>query len=211
MSATSSSWRAKGPTTGTIFHRVIRMGIVQGGDPLSKDPAKAKLYGTGGLGVLKAEIGGEPATRGRRGGGAAAGQAGQRRRAVLRLRDRSAGADREVHRLRPRLGRHGRRAEDLRGGCDAGRHRRPSASRSTRWRFATRRRRSRCRSAPRRADALRAYRAVLDTSAGPITIEFFPDKAPEHVRELPAPGRRGRLDGTSFHRVVKGFASRPAS
>src|SRR5437899_2330606 len=28
----------------------------------------------------------------------------------------------------------------------------------------------------------RTYRAVLDTSAGPITIEFFPDKAPGHVR-----------------------------
>jgi cyclophilin family peptidyl-prolyl cis-trans isomerase len=40
----------------TTFHRVIAGGIIQGGDPLSKDPAKAKLYGTGGLGLLKAEI-----------------------------------------------------------------------------------------------------------------------------------------------------------
>ena len=39
---------------GTIFHRVIRHGIIQGGDPLSKDPAKAIQYGTGGLGVLPA-------------------------------------------------------------------------------------------------------------------------------------------------------------
>src|SRR6188472_3306573 len=49
---------------GTIFHRVVRMAIIQGGDPLSKDPAKAKLYGTGGLGVLKAELSAERATRG---------------------------------------------------------------------------------------------------------------------------------------------------
>src|SRR5919107_4470513 len=55
---------ADGAFDGTIFHRVIRLGIIQGGDPLSKDPAKVKLYGTGGLGVLKAEIGSEPATRG---------------------------------------------------------------------------------------------------------------------------------------------------
>ena len=34
----------------TTFHRLVRHGIIQGGDPLSKDPAKAKLYGTGGLG-----------------------------------------------------------------------------------------------------------------------------------------------------------------
>src|SRR6188474_681123 len=53
-----------GSYNGTTFHRVIRLGIIQGGDPLSKDPAKAKLYGTGGLGMLKAEIGSEPATRG---------------------------------------------------------------------------------------------------------------------------------------------------
>ena len=37
-----------------MFHRVVRLAIIQGGDPLSKDPAKAKLYGTGGLGVLSA-------------------------------------------------------------------------------------------------------------------------------------------------------------
>src|SRR6187200_409110 len=53
-----------GAYKGTTFHRVIRLGIIQGGDPISKDPAKAKLYGTGGLGVLKAEMGSEPATRG---------------------------------------------------------------------------------------------------------------------------------------------------
>src|SRR3954447_3960993 len=40
---------------GTIFHRVIRGGIVQGGDPLTRDPGRVSLYGTGGLGVLKAE------------------------------------------------------------------------------------------------------------------------------------------------------------
>src|SRR5215831_14690934 len=49
---------------GTVFHRVIRDGIVQGGDPLTKDAAKTALYGTGGLGVLKAEHSAEPFTRG---------------------------------------------------------------------------------------------------------------------------------------------------
>jgi len=54
----------EGAYNGTVFHRIIRHGIVQGGDPISKDPAKASLYGTGGLGVLKAEISNEKATRG---------------------------------------------------------------------------------------------------------------------------------------------------
>ena len=31
-------------------------------------------------------------------------------------------------------------------------------------------------------DVLAKYRVVLDTSAGPITIELFPDRAPGHVR-----------------------------
>jgi peptidyl-prolyl cis-trans isomerase B (cyclophilin B) len=49
---------------GTAFHRIIPGGIIQGGDPLSKDPKKTALYGTGGLGLLKAEFSDRPFTRG---------------------------------------------------------------------------------------------------------------------------------------------------
>jgi cyclophilin family peptidyl-prolyl cis-trans isomerase len=49
---------------GTTFHRIIAGGIIQGGDPLSKDPAKAALYGTGGLDILKAELSERPFVRG---------------------------------------------------------------------------------------------------------------------------------------------------
>ena len=49
---------------GTTFHRIIAGGIIQGGDPLSKDPAKAALYGTGGLGLLPAEFSDRPFARG---------------------------------------------------------------------------------------------------------------------------------------------------
>jgi cyclophilin family peptidyl-prolyl cis-trans isomerase len=49
---------------GTTFHRVIMGGIIQGGDPLTKDPAKSAVYGTGGLGLLKAEISDRPFVRG---------------------------------------------------------------------------------------------------------------------------------------------------
>jgi peptidyl-prolyl cis-trans isomerase B (cyclophilin B) len=49
---------------GTVFHRIVPGGIIQGGDPLSKDPKKKALYGTGGLGLLKAEFSAQPMTRG---------------------------------------------------------------------------------------------------------------------------------------------------
>lgn len=49
---------------GTTFHRIIMGGIIQGGDPLSKDPEKSSQYGTGGLGLLKAEFSDRPFVRG---------------------------------------------------------------------------------------------------------------------------------------------------
>ena len=55
---------AEGAYDGTIFHRAFKYGMVQGGDPLTKDPAKHALYGTGGLNVIKAEARAPKMTRG---------------------------------------------------------------------------------------------------------------------------------------------------
>jgi peptidyl-prolyl cis-trans isomerase B (cyclophilin B) len=42
---------------GTIFHRIVRGFMIQGGDPNSKDPAKENKYGEGGPGYkIKAEF-----------------------------------------------------------------------------------------------------------------------------------------------------------
>src|SRR5215203_6269432 len=49
---------------GTTFFRMIKYGIVQGGDPVTKDVTARARYGTGGLNLLKPEINDEKQIRG---------------------------------------------------------------------------------------------------------------------------------------------------
>src|SRR6478609_6073949 len=49
---------------GTTFFRMIKFGIIQGGDPTTKDPNARAKYGSGGLNLLKPEINDEKQTRG---------------------------------------------------------------------------------------------------------------------------------------------------
>src|SRR5258705_97986 len=55
---------ADGAYDGTTFHRAVKYGMVQGGDPLTRDPAKRALYGTGGQNAVKAEARAPKMTRG---------------------------------------------------------------------------------------------------------------------------------------------------
>jgi cyclophilin family peptidyl-prolyl cis-trans isomerase len=47
--------------------------------------------------------------------------------------------------------------------------------------------------------------AIMDTNYGTFVLEFFPDVAPNHVRNFKKLARSGFYDGTRFHRVIKGF------
>lgn len=47
--------------------------------------------------------------------------------------------------------------------------------------------------------------AVIKTSAGEMTIEFWPDVAPETVKNFIKLSKEGFYDGTAFHRIIKGF------
>ncbi|HEX7180442.1 MAG TPA: peptidylprolyl isomerase [Thermoanaerobaculia bacterium] len=47
--------------------------------------------------------------------------------------------------------------------------------------------------------------AELHTTAGQINIRFFPDVAPNHVKNFLDLAQKGFYDGTKFHRVIPGF------
>ena len=47
--------------------------------------------------------------------------------------------------------------------------------------------------------------AVVATSAGALTLEFLPEKAPKHVQNFVELAEKGFYDGTVFHRVIPGF------
>jgi peptidyl-prolyl cis-trans isomerase B (cyclophilin B) len=55
------------------------------------------------------------------------------------------------------------------------------------------------------AEQLEQHKAVLETTLGAMTIGFDAHKAPEHVRNFLQLAEAGVFDGTSFHRVVRGF------
>jgi peptidyl-prolyl cis-trans isomerase B (cyclophilin B) len=46
---------------------------------------------------------------------------------------------------------------------------------------------------------------ILETNLGEITIDFFPNDAPNHVKNFITLSNQGFYDGTLFHRVIPGF------
>jgi peptidyl-prolyl cis-trans isomerase B (cyclophilin B) len=183
---------------------VIRQGIIQGGDPLTRDPAKADAYGTGGLGVLRAERNAEKNTRGAvsaviGGGNPDSGGSqfficvadqpgldgmydvfGRVSEGILVAQKISEAAADEKGRPKERIAIRSVVIRD-----------KPAAVPEA---FST-----------STSAELGSYRAVLETSLGNIAIEFSPDKAPEHVRNFLRLAQAGVYNGMAFHRVAKGF------
>ncbi len=54
-------------------------------------------------------------------------------------------------------------------------------------------------------DPKTTYTATLETSHGPIEVELYPEDAPKTVNNFVNLAREGFYDGTTFHRIVKGF------
>jgi cyclophilin family peptidyl-prolyl cis-trans isomerase len=54
-------------------------------------------------------------------------------------------------------------------------------------------------------DPQKRYTATMTTANGDIVIELFADKAPRTVNNFVFLARDGYYDGTTFHRVIRGF------
>jgi peptidyl-prolyl cis-trans isomerase B (cyclophilin B) len=189
---------------GTTFHRMVRFGMIQGGDPLSKDPSKRAQYGTGGQNLVKAEARAPQLTR----GAVAA--------VLVPGRPDSAGAQFFVVVAdQPTLGGQYTVFARVNDGMDV--VQKISEAAVDAGGLATDRieiKKVTIRNTPppepepfvtETAQELSTYRTVLETSEGAITIEFFTDKAPETTRQFLKLARAGVYDGMAFHRVAPGF------
>jgi peptidyl-prolyl cis-trans isomerase B (cyclophilin B) len=193
----------EGAYDGTTFHRVIAMGIVQGGDPISKDPALSAKYGTGGLGVLRFEGNPEKHTRG---AVSAVLVPGRRDSAgsqfFICITDQAA--------LDGQYTVFARVAEGINIAQKISTV--PADMTIPTERVEIKKVTIREKPAPvpepfisETPEELSKHRAVIETSMGNMTVELFADRAPNHVRNFLRLAQTGVYDGTAFHRVVRGF------
>jgi cyclophilin family peptidyl-prolyl cis-trans isomerase len=192
-----------GAYDGTVFHRVVPMGIIQGGDPLSKDPARSAKYGTGGLGTLRFEPNAETHTRGAVSAVLVPGQrdsAGNQfficvtdqptldgQYTVFARVAEGINVAQRISTMAATAGVPTERAEIRKVTIRNKPAEQPEP-------FST-----------ESAVELGRHRAVIETSMGSITLEFLPDRAPNHVRQFLRLAQLGVFDNTSLHRVVPGF------
>jgi cyclophilin family peptidyl-prolyl cis-trans isomerase len=190
-----------GGFNGTIFHKMIKYGIVQGGDPLSKDPAKRAQWGTGGLNAVKDEPRAAKMTRGSVAAVTIPGRpdsAGQQ--FFIAVVDQP-GLDGKY----TVLGHVSDGIEVVQKISETPIDDKGVATERVEIRSVTIRDTPPVLFVNDSIQDLATYRAVLDTSAGPIAIEFFPEKAKETVRQFLRLAEAGVYSNVAFHRVAPGF------
>ncbi|SVA16903.1 uncharacterized protein METZ01_LOCUS69757, partial [marine metagenome] len=201
---------ADGEYDGTSFHRMVLRGIIQGGDPFSKDPARRNEYGQGGLGLVAAEPSDERHSAGTVSSVGVPGDPNSDGTQFLVTVVAQPGLDGHHTiwgRVAEGLSVVARISETLVDAEGMATERVEIVSVSIRdWSppipppFTT-----------ETVAELATYRAVLETSVGSVAFEFFPDRAPEHVRNFLRLAAAGVYDGMAFHRVVPGFVVQTGS
>jgi len=189
---------------GTAFHRAIPFGIIQGGDSLSKDPEKRAQYGTGGLGEIKKEN--SPLSHKR----------GTLSAVLIPGNPDSAGSQfficvTDQVQLDGQYTAFGR-VVDGTAVVEKISQAPTDATQLITERIELKRAYLRGRPPPEvipfvdsPVAELEKYRAVIHTPLGDIRLVFYPQDAPEHVRQFLRFAKLGLYDGTTFLRVVPGF------
>ena len=194
----------EGVFDGTIFHRMVQHGIVQGGDPITADSGRVSEYGGGGLGLVEAEITDASHEQGTVS-------------SVLVPGDFSSGGSQFLICVVAQPGLDGQHSiwGQVVDGTDVvtkisetpvdadGR-----ATERVVIRSAFVRDKPPPEVPPFSTESVRdlsAYRVEFSTSLGLIAIDFYPDLAPNHVRNFLRLVDSGEYDGMAFHRVVPGF------
>ncbi|HYE88597.1 MAG TPA: peptidylprolyl isomerase, partial [Vicinamibacterales bacterium] len=193
-----------GQYDGTTFFRMIKYGIIQAGDPVTKDADARARYGSGGLNLLKPEINDEKQTRGAVSATLIPGRPDSGGTQFFIAVTDQPGIDgrytvfaRVVEGMRV-VEKISETAVDAAG---------LAVDRVVINKVLIRDKPAEVPEpfSTEPVEELARYRAVLDTSMGEITLSFTPDKAPNHVRNFLRLAQSGVYDGMSFHRVVKGF------
>ena len=188
----------------TIFHRMVKHGVIQGGDPFTKDQSKTELYGRGGLNLIDAEFSAQQHVRGSVSAVLVADQpnSGGMQFFICVVEQPSLNGKHTVW---------GRVAEGMDVVAEISETPVDSAGQALTRVFI---KAVKIRNTPNPEplpfsvetdEALSAFQAVVETDFGPITIGFYPDRAPNHVRNFLRLADGGVFDGMSFHRVVKDF------
>jgi peptidyl-prolyl cis-trans isomerase B (cyclophilin B) len=58
---------------------------------------------------------------------------------------------------------------------------------------------------PEEIKKMSGTKAIIETKFGSITLKFFPEVAPGHVKNFIDLAKKGFYDGTTFHRVIPVF------
>jgi cyclophilin family peptidyl-prolyl cis-trans isomerase len=201
MTAYFMKTAAAGGFNGTIFHKMIKYGIVQGGDPLSKDPAKRAQWGTGGLNAVKDEPRASKMTRGSVAAVTIPGKADSAGQQFFVAVVDQPGLDGKY----TVFGRVSDGIEVVQKISETPIDDKGVATERVEIQSVTIRDTPPVLFVNDSVQDLATYRAVLDTSAGPIAIEFFPEKAKEHVRQFLRLADAGVYNNVAFHRVAPGF------
>jgi peptidyl-prolyl cis-trans isomerase B (cyclophilin B) len=195
---------AEGAYDATLFHRVVKWGIIQGGDPLSKDAAKKALWGTGGMNRISSEVSDAKHVRGTVSSVIAPGKpdsGGNQFFVCVTPQSQLDGQFSAFGIVTEGIEVVDKISEAPADGTGVPSN--PPVIRKVTLRAAG--------PAPplpftqTTVPELARYRATLETSLGNIALEFLPDLAPEHVRNFLRLAQAGFYDGTAFHRVVPDF------